>query len=318
MKKIDPDEINLMTLAIQYSNESKARALFESWRWPNGKPICPHCQHDEAYRIESKASTKKANKARAGLYCCAACRKTFSATVGTVLEDSHIPLSKWVMAMFIMCSSKKAVSALQLSRMLKLTYKTAWFMAHRIRFAMGTDLGKAKPLSNTVEADETFFPDRNAKKSLMIDRQATLAAIIERDGEARTRVIPTVTAKNVGQFLYDCVSKEATLNTDEHGAYRKPGKAFARHDSVVHSRKQYARHNPDGTVSHVNTCESFFSLLKRGVFGAWHCISKEHLPKYASEFEYRWNTRKQTDGERTANFIPMISGKRLMYRRPVN
>src|ERR1700733_9078550 len=123
---IDADELNLMTLAKEYSDEDKARALFESWRWPNG-PVCPHCKCDDVYKITSKETTKKHNKARAGLYNCAACRKPFTATVGTVLEDSHIPMSKWVMAMFILCSSKKAVSALQISRMLGLTYKSAWF-----------------------------------------------------------------------------------------------------------------------------------------------------------------------------------------------
>ncbi len=313
--ELDADDINLIKLAKEYSDEDKARELFEAWRWPNGV-TCPHCHFNEAYKITSKPNTK--NKARKGLYCCAACRKTFTATVGTVFEDSRVPISKWLMATFILCSSKKSVSAMQLSRMLGTTYKTAWFMAHRVRFAMGTDLKTAKPLENTVEADETFFPDRNAKKSLMMNRSVTLATIIERDGEARTRVIPSVTAKNVGQFLNECVNKSATVNTDEHRAYRMPLRRYKRHDRVSHSRYEYARHNPDGTVSHVNTCESFFSLLKRGVFGSWHCISREHLSKYANEFEYRWNTRHDTDGERMEKFLPMIEGKRLMYRRPKN
>jgi transposase-like protein len=314
--KFDADDLNLVSLAKEYSNEKKARKLFEAMRWPGGKPVCPHCGFEETYKLTSKPDSK--TKLRAGVYSCAACRKPFTATVGTVFENSHVPVSKILMAIFILCSSKKSVSALQLSRMLKTTYRTAWFLAHRIRFAMATDLQTAKPLANTVEADETFFPDRNAKKSFMMNRQTTLAVIVERGGEARTRVIPSVTAKNVGKFLYDCVSKDATVNTDEHVAYKKPLRDFNRHDRVNHSRFEYARHNPDGTVSHVNTCESFNSLIKRGVFGAWHCISPEHLPKYASEFEYRWNTRKQTDGKRMANFVPMIQGKRLMYHRPKN
>jgi transposase-like protein len=307
--KFDADELNLVSLAKEYSNEKRARKLFEKLRWPGGKPVCPHCGFEETYALKSKPDSK--TKLRAGVYCCAACRKPFTATVGTVFENSHVAISKILMAIFILCSSKKSISALQLSRMLKTTYRTAWFLAHRIRFAMATDLKTANPLANTVEADETFFPDHK-------NRSVTLAVIIERDGQARTRVIPSVTAKNVGKFLNECVRKDAIVNTDEHPAYKLPLKEYKQHDTVNHSRYEYARHNPDGTVSHINTCESWNSLIKRGVFGSWHCISPEHLPKYASEFEYRWNTRKQTDGERMANFLPMIAGRRLMYRQPAN
>src|SRR5690348_2374402 len=150
--KFDAEELNLISLSNKFNSETKARKLFEKMRWPDGKPICPHCKHDEAYKIKSRKETKC--KARPGLYCCSACRKTFTATVGTVLEDSHIPISTWLKAMFILCNAKKSVSALQLKRMLGVAYKTAWFMAHRLRFAMGTDLSKVKPLENTVEADE--------------------------------------------------------------------------------------------------------------------------------------------------------------------
>ena len=289
--KFDADDLNLITLAQEYSNEKKARRLFESMRWPGGKPICPHCKFDEIYTLKSKPGTK--NKMRDGLYCCSACRKTFTATVGTVFEDSHVKISKWLMAIFILCSSKKSVSALQLSRMLKTTYKTAWFMAHRIRHAMATNLQTATPLVNTCEADETFVGGRGDIHT-MSARKTCVALIVERDGQSRTRVIPSVTAKNIGKFVGDCVSRTATVNTDEHVAYKLALRKHARHDRVNHSRYEYARHNADGTVSHVNTCESFFSLLKRGVYGSWHCVSREHLPKYASEFEYRWNTRKQS------------------------
>lgn len=312
--KLDADDLNLIMLAKEYSDEDKARKLFEAWRWPNGV-VCPHCKFNEAYKITSKPDTR--NKARKGLYCCAACRKTFTATVGTVFEDSRVPISKWLMAIFIVCSSKKSVSALQVSRMLGVTYKTAWFMLHRIRFAMGTDLKTAKPLENTCEADETHIGGRGELRT-RFSRQTTLALVVERDGQARTRVVPSVTAKNIGKFMADCVSKTAIVNTDEHGAYRIPLRQFKRHDRVNHSKYEYARYNADGSVSHVNTCESFFSLLKRGVFGAWHCVSREHLPKYANEFEYRWNTRYDTDGQRMEKFMPMIDGKRLMYRKPAN
>jgi len=312
--KINDEELNLVSLAKKYSNENRARKLFEQLRWPGGKPVCPHCQNDGTAKTISKltAKTGKHSSVRKGVYFCGACRKPFSATVGTVFEDSHVPLSKILMAIFILCSSKKSVSAMQLKRMLRTTYRTAWFLAHRCRHAMATDL-KAAKLDNVCEADETFTTDLKRP-----ERKGVVALIVERNGEARTQVIASVTAKNIGDFLGRSASKTATVNTDEHAAYKIALKDYKRHDRVNHGRFEYARHNPDGTVSHVNTCESFFSLLKRGVFGAWHCISAEHLPKYASEFEFRWNTRKCTDGERMVKFVPMISGKRLMYRQPAN
>jgi transposase-like protein len=309
--KFDADDLNLVSLAKEYSSEKKARKLFEALRWPGGKPVCPHCGFEETYKLKSNPDSK--TKLRAGVYCCAACRKPFTATVGTVFENSHVPLSKILMAIFILCSSKKSISAMQLSRMLKMTYRTAWFLAHRIRFAMGEDFETAEPLANTVEADETFC--QNFENP---DSKVCVALVVERDGQSRARVIPSVTAKNIGKFMAECVSKTATVNTDEHAAYKIALRGYGRHDRVNHGKYEYARHNPDGTVSHVNTAESWFSLLKRSVFGAWHCVSREHLPKYASELEYRWNTRNQTDGERMATFVPMIAGKRLTYYQPKN
>jgi transposase-like protein len=313
--KFDADELNLISLAKKYSNENRARKLFEKLRWPGGKPICPHCQNDGNAKTISKLTPKAGSRCsvRKGVFFCGACRKPFTATVGTVFEDSHVPLSKILMAIFILCSSKKSISAMQLQRMLQTTYRTAWFLAHRIRHAMATDLTTAKPLANTCEADETFMANYEHP-----ERKAIVALIVERNGQARTRVIASVTAKNIGKFMAECVDKSATVNTDEHPAYKIPLKDYAGHERVNHSKFEYARHNPDGTVSHINTGESFFSLLKRGVFGAWHCISEQHLPKYASEFEYHWNTRRDTDGQRMATFLPMIAGKRLMYRQPAN
>lgn len=311
----DANDLNLVSLAKEYSNEKKALKLFEKLRWPGGKPICPHCKFDEAYKIVSKPDTK--NKARAGLYCCAACRKTFTATVGTAFEDSRVPISKWLMAIFIICSSKKAVSALQLSRMLKTTYKTAWFMAHRIRFAMSEDSNAGNMLNGVVEVDETYCGGRGDRRTKM-SRQTPVVALIERDGKMKTKVVPSVTAKNLRQCLNESIGKDATVNTDQHIVYKLHAKNWKRHDVVNHSKFEYSRTNADGTKSHINTCESFFSLLKRGIFGAWHCVSREHLPKYADEFSFRWNTRHDTDGERMEKFLTMIDGKRLTYRQTAN
>jgi len=232
------DELNLVLLAKKFSNENRARKLFEKLRWPDGKPICPHCQNDGNAKPISKLTAKAGSRVsvRKGVYFCGACRNPFSATVGTVFEDSHVPLSKILMASFIICSSKKSISAMQLSRMLKTTYRTAWFLAHRIRHAMATDLKTAKPLDNTCEADETFMPNFERP-----DRKTCVALIVERNGEARTRVIPTVTAKNIGAFMAGATRKTAIVNTDEHAAYRMPLKDYKRHDRVNHGRYEYAR-----------------------------------------------------------------------------
>jgi transposase-like protein len=310
--KFDADEINLLLLAKKYSNETKARKLFESWRWPGGKAICPHCKHDEAYAMKSKSGTK--NKMRAGLYCCSACRKTFTATVGTVMEDSHLPISKWLMAMFLISSSKKGMSAHQVHRMLNITYKAAWFMCHRIRFAFGDDGVKLKGI---VEADETFVGGTGERKTSSL-RKIPVVVLLERGGKAKTRIVSNVSQHNLGKVLAECVDKSATVNTDEHTAYKPALKAFARHDTVNHSKDEYHRLNSDGTVSTTNSAESFFSLLKRGVYGSWHHVSREHLPKYANEFAFRWGTNKLTDGARMATMPPLFDGKRLMYRQPAN
>jgi transposase-like protein len=296
----EKDELNLITLAQEYSDDDKARGLLESLLWPDGA-ICPHCKnHKEKaiYKLQPKAASK--SKVRKGVHKCGACRKQFTVTVGTIFEDSHLPISKWLMAIFIICSSKKSISAMQLSRMLKITYKAAWFMAHRLRYAVSPEMPLNKLLKGVVEVDET-----------------PVGALIERGGNMATRVISNVTQKNLGQALHDCVDKSATVNTDEHGAYRNPLKAWKKHNTVVHSRYEYSRRNKDGTVSGINSCESFFSLLKRGVYGSWHHVSREHLPKYANEFAFRWNTRNQTDGERMETAIGMVTGKRLTYRQAV-
>jgi transposase-like protein len=310
--KFDADEINLLTLAKKYSNEKKARKLFESWCWPGGKAVCPHCKHDEAYAMKSKAGTK--NIMRAGLYCCSACRKTFTATVGTVMEDSHLPISKWLMAMFLISSSKKGMSAHQVHRMLNITYKAAWFMCHRIRFAFGDDGVKLK---GVVEVDETFVGGKGESRTKFL-RKIPVMVLLERGGRAKTRVVANVSQSNLGKALSECVDTSAVVNTDDHASYRPTLKNFARHDVVNHSAEEYHRRNPDGTISTTNSAESFFSLLKKGVYGSWHHVSREHLPKYANEFAFRWGTNKLTDGARMATMPPLFDGKRLMYRQPTN
>lgn len=308
----DKDDLNLFTLAQEYSDADKARELLESLRWPNG-PVCPHCANDgkakSIYALTPKSGSKR--PARKGLYKCGACRKQFTVTVGTIFEDSHIPISKWLMAIFILCSSKKGMSAHQLHRMLKITYKTAWFMAHRIRFAMGEG-PLAELLKGTIEVDETFVGGKGPLETRDM-RKTPVVALVQRKGKVRTKVISDVTQHNLRQCLKQC-APDAIINTDQSPVYRNVGRDFARHYVVNHSAKEYARTNPDGSVAHVNTAESFFSLIKRGIVGAFHHVSKEHLPRYATEFEFRWNNRNITDGERMEVAIEQVTGKRLTYR----
>jgi transposase-like protein len=302
------DESVLTKLVQAYADEGKARELLESWRWPNG-PVCPHCQNAGEKRISPlKAPSRRPRGVRKGVYFCGACRQQFTVTVGTVLERSHVPISKWLMALFLLCSSKKSLSANQIHRMIGVTYKTAWFLCHRIRMGMTPDHRTEAKLTGTVEVDETFVGPKGKRKT-------PLVALVQRHGLARVKVIASVTQKNLGAALGECVSQEAVVNTDEHPGYKSPLKHWKEHQTVNHSRGEYQRQNQDGSRASTNTAESFFSLLKRAIIGAWHHISREHLPKYANEFAFRWNTRQDSDGKRLERFARWIEGKRLTYRQ---
>lgn len=302
------DKLFLKELAQAYADETKARELLESWRWPNGA-VCPHCNNAGEKRISKlQAPTAGQRGLRKGVYFCGVCRQQFTVTVGTVLEGSHVPISKWLMALFLLCSSKKSLSANQIHRMIGVTYKTAWFMCHRIRLAMTPNDGAEPKLEGTVEVDETFVGPKAKRKTPVV-------ALVQRNGLARVKVVASVTQKNLDAALGECVSKEAVVNTDEHPAYKKPLKQWKEHQAVNHSRREYQRNNPDGSKASTNTTESFFSLIKRALIGAWHHISREHLPRYANEFAFRWNTRHDTDGERLERIARWIEGKRLTYRQ---
>jgi transposase-like protein len=314
MKDEQKEELNLVTLAKEYADEDKARQLLESMLWPHG-PVCPHCKnHKEKaiYRLQSKESATV--KVRKGLCKCGACRKTFTVTVGTVFEDSHIKISTWLMAIFIMCSSKKAVSSHQLHRMLGVTYKTAWFMSHRIRYAFADD--KKVQLKGIVEIDETFVGGKGDPKTKM-QRKTPVMALIEQGGNMKARVVPNVSYVSLGRVLREEVQKDAVICSDENTAYCTVNKEFKAHHTVVHSKYEYILRHPDGFNVGTNHCESFFALLKRGVHGAWHSVSREHLHRYVNEFAFRWNTRKMTDGERMETGVSQITGKRLTYKQVI-
>lgn len=307
---LSSEELNLVTLAREYSDEDKARALLESMLWPDG-PICPHCKNHKEKAIY-KLTPKPGSKTRKGVHKCGACRKQFTVTVGTIFEDSHIPIGKWLMALFLLSSSKKGMSAHQLHRMLDIGYQAAWFMAHRIRYAMNAG-PLAALLSGTVEVDETFVGGKGETRTKHI-RKTPVVALVERNGRVRTKVIANVTQKNLRQCLNECVSKDAIVNTDQSPVYPFATQGYKRHDFVNHSAFEYARKNADGSVAHCNTAESFFSLIKRGVMGSFHHVSREHLPRYATEFEFRWDHRGITDGERMEVLVEQTQGKRLTYK----
>lgn len=294
--------------------EEQAREYIEGIRWPEG-PVCPHCGEIGGTRLQE-------GKARPGTIQCNGCRQQFTVTVGTVMEDTHLPLQKWVLAFHLMCSSKKGISALQLQRQLGLgSYRTAWHMCHRIRHAMKETTGPK--LEGVVEADETYVGGKPRKvpgaKRSRGDRgnKTPVVALVERDGRAHARPVDKVTIANLRTALNEQVKKDATLHTDELAAYKAIAPEYAGHESVSHSREEYARRLDSGEKVHCNSAESFFALLKRGVHGTFHHVSKKHLQRYCDEFSFRWSNRKTIDGERTLRAVAMAEGKRLMYKASV-
>lgn len=309
------EQINLATLAEHFADAEKAREFMEKMLWKDGV-TCPHCKAKRAYKLEAKADSKKGG--RKGLWKCAECRKQFTVTVGTIFEDSRIPLNKWLLAIHLICSSKKGMSAHQLHRMLGITYKSAWFMAHRIRYAMTQEPLFSK-LNGTVEVDETYVggKSRNMHKSEREKRiqgrgavgKAPVVTLVERNGSVKSIHMETVTGENLKKAMIEHIEKQACIMTDESPSYSFAEFNFAEHNAVNHKKGEYVRGK-----SHVNTCESIHALLKRGIIGTFHHVSKKHLHRYLDEFDFRFNARYITDGQRTIEAIKGFSGKRLMYR----
>jgi transposase-like protein len=237
--------------------------------------------------------------------------------VGTVFERSHIPLNKWLMCAFLMCSSKKGMSAHQLHRMLGISYKSTWFMCHRIREAMkpGQFNGPLGGKFKTVEVDETYVGGKATnRKSRRVKPKTAVVALVQRDGDVRSFPIKKVNSRTMSALLRKQVSKKVHLMTDDSNIYPKIGKKFNRHSTVNHSIEEYVR----GDV-YTNTVENYFSILKRGIIGTYHHISNEHMPMYLTEFDFRYNNRSKLgidDPARAAKALKGIVGKRLTYRRP--
>jgi transposase-like protein len=294
--------------AVPNWSEDQAREYFESRRWPHG-PACVHCGSVNVYRLGGESS-------RPGCLECRDCRKQFTVTVGTVMEDSHLPLSVWAKAFHFMVSSKKGMSALQLQRNLGLgSYRTAWFLAHRIREAMRME-PVAGMLKGVIEGDETYVggkPRRGGppRKKGRGTTKTPVVVLVARDGKARSQPIQTVDAKSLRGAL-KAVHEDAKVYTDELPSWAKAVRGDFVHEKVHHGKGEYAR----GDV-HTNTAESYFALLKRGVYGTFHHISKKHMHRYCAEFDFRWNGKELMDSERRDEAVKGAEGKRLYYRTPV-
>ena len=306
---------NISQLAKYFSDEDAARELLEEMRWGKDGAVCPHCGGADPYRLTPKATSKKPG--RKGLYKCKACRKQFTVTVKTVFEDSRIPLSKWLLAIHLLSSSKKGMSAHQLHRNLGISYKAAWFMAHRLRYAMS-----AGPLQSmmkgVVEVDETYIggkrKGRRGRPGPGDDKKVPVVALVERGGRVRAFPMMRVTSNNLREVIAKNIDrKKSVMMTDESNLYAGYQAGEMPHYSVNHRRGEYV---VPGTDIHTNTVEGFFGLLKRGINGTFHHVSKGHLNRYCDEFSFRYSHRHITDSERSKLLVAGAEGKRLTYKQP--
>ena len=307
------------------SDETAAVEFFELQRWGDS-PCCPHCQSKDVYKMTDRDGCRS----KRFLWRCRACGEQYTVRIGTIYEETRLPLRHWAYAFWRAATSKKGVSALEIQRQCQITYKSALFLMHRIRFALKENDTPETPKlggDKTVEVDETYcggkpIPGRDKRirgTGYRKDSNKTpVVAMVERGGSVRAKVVPNVNQKNLRQFLAGNIQRGSVVNTDQSSVYHSilypiikwPG---GKHEIVNHRRLEYVRRNSDGTLAGVNHCESFFSLLKRGLMGTFHCVSKEHLHRYCDEFAFRWNTRQLNDGERVIAAIKNADGKRLLY-----
>lgn len=293
---------NLKDLMTKLSDEAVCRQHVEDMRW-GGEPFCPHCGGTKPYKLKDGKTYRCKDKT---------CKKDFTVTVGTIFENSKIPLSTWMAAMFILTGHKKGISSLQLARDLGVTQKTAWFMNHRIRLIMGEPA--PPPLDNIVEIDETYVGgkfanmNRGRRKKLQeqgIDNKVAVMGLLERDGKARLTVIGGNTFKDV---VRDNVKTTAVVVTDTHISYVGLAQEYAAHLSVNHSKSEYRK-----GLAFTNSVEGFFSCLKRSIYGIYHSVSPKHLHRYCEETSHRYNTRKIKDKDRFNYTLQKVEG-RLKYK----
>jgi transposase-like protein len=290
-----------------FHDEAKAEEHIFNSRWPDGEPVCPHCG--------STNNMQMGGKTQAGYWLCRDCRDKFTVRTGTVMERSHIPLSKWLLATHLMAASKKGMSASQMGRMLGVTYKSAWFLCHRIREAMDEANGSG-PLGGegkVVESDEAFVGGK--KKNRLSGKVAPMkkvVSLVERDGRARSFFVANINHNTIRGAIVTNVDRASTLMTDDARVYWPLGREFkGGHGVTLHSNREFSR----GNGNHSNTAENFFSILKRGVVGTYHHWSEAHMHRYLAEFDLRYSTKDATDTDRAATILKGMEGRRLTYRR---
>lgn len=303
-----------------FMSEDDAIAMLERLRWPNGA-ACPHCGGAEPYRLTPKATTK--TRTQKGLWKCSQCRKKFTVKVGTIFESSHIPVSKWLMALHLISASKKGMSALQFKRMLGLTYRAAWFMAHRLRHAMATEDFR---LSGVVEVDETYIGGRRRLGRYSYEGKGgrpgpkdpiktPVVALVERKGRAVAFPVERVDGKTLqAEVRKRTIPSLSWMMSDEWQGYMGFRQGFANHEHVNHGIKEFVR----GHV-HTNTVEGFFAILKRSIKGTFHHVSRQHLHRYCDEVAFRYTNREAVgvdDEQRTKNLVAATEGKRLTFKMP--
>src|SRR5882762_3064678 len=308
-----------------YHYDTAARVALEAIFWPYG-PTCPKCG-----KIDTVAEYGKSMGP--GWYWCTPCREKFTVRVGSVLERSHIPLHKWMLGFRLYAGSKKGFSAHQLMRTLGLgSYRSAWFMAHRIREAMEGSADSDGPLGGegkVIEADETFIGTAEPAKWVFVNdygwvrtkrrEQMKVMTLVERGGRARSVKVNDLTSATLRAVLVTNASRKSALHTDELNAYMAPGREFAEHETVNHAAKEYVRKGRRGQKVTTNTVEGYFSIFKRGMIGVYQHCSEKHLPRYLSEYDFRYSNRIALgvdDTERAERAIKGAVGRRLTYRQP--
>jgi transposase-like protein len=318
MRKVGTGKSDLEArIPLACSDESAAVAFMEEQRWGT-TPACPRCGDTEVVQMKAKDGTRNARF----LWRCYGCKQQFTVRVGTIMEDSPIPMRHWCLAFYRACSSKKGISALQIQRETGLTYKSALFLMHRIRWAMAPANDKQGKLKGTVEFDETYVggrprrfayhPDGRKKPGPGYDfskRMTPVVAGVERGGRVRARVVDKVNRVTLPNYVREMVDTSADLMTDERRSYKPVGREYASHQTVQHKSGEYVRGNV-----YTNTIEGFFAGLKRQITGTHHSVSPRHLHRYVSEVQYKYNTRDLDDGQRMVRAIQGADNKRLTYK----
>jgi transposase-like protein len=305
--------VTVEAIPLACSDELAGVELLEALRWGEN-PTCVHCGSAAVYKMKDAATGERSKRY---LWRCHDCKKQYTVRIGTVYEESRIELRHWCYAFWRASTSKKGVAALEIKRHCQISYKSALFLMNRIRFAMAPDQLAAPKLTGIVECDETRVGGKPRHCNYYVPRppkkKTVVFAAVQRDGQIRRRVIADVSAKTLKAAIREVVDSRARIYTDDFPSYDGIGNYFSGgHRTVNHSKKEYVC----GTV-HTNTAESSFALIKRGIMGIYHSVSREHLHRYISQFDFLWNLRKLNDGERTIAAIKCADGKRLMYKEPI-